>query len=73
MCESLSASQASRVVDESLVDCPQQRDAEHRVVRDEDVGRVGLHVPSAAHLGAVGPRNEVAALVVIPEAVSSTA
>lgn len=69
MCASLSASQA-RVFDKSLVDRPQQRDAQHRVVRDQDVRRVGLHVPTTAHLGTIGPRNEVSALVVIPEAVS---
>jgi hypothetical protein len=41
------------------VSFPHEHDAQHAVVRDEDVGRSVLHIPATAHLTAIQPREKV--------------
>jgi hypothetical protein len=43
----------ARLVEDRPLDLPQEHHVQHRVVRDEDVWRVLLHIPSRAHLCAV--------------------
>jgi hypothetical protein len=48
-----------------LVDRAHQHNVEHGVVGDEDVGRVFLHVPPAAHLSAIESGQVEASIVVL--------
>ena len=58
------ASQSRGSLNQAKVDSAKQNDIEHRVVRDQDVGRVHLHVPTAPHFSPIKPWDVVATVIV---------